>query len=418
MIQDSLKNLNQPTDRIAKQGKTDGLFTSSYICILAANFLLYFGFWLLIPVLPFYLKEQFACAESIVGLVLCAYTVSSLGVRPFMGYLYDGFPRKPIYIAAYIVFTCIFLGYVLAGVLWLFIFLRMLHGIAFGTVTVGGNTLVIDITPSARRGTALGYYGLTNNIAMSIGPMTGLFLHDHQVPFDGIFFCALGSCVVGLLMASLVKAPRKEPTKRPPISLDRFILVKGIPASIALLLLSVPYGATTNYVAIYAREMGLDVPTGFFFTLMAVGMGVSRLFAGRFVDRGYVTQTISYGFYLIIAAFILLSGCETVIGWNATVCAWIFFLVPFMLGVGFGTMFPAYNTLYVNLAPNSQRGTATSTYLTAWDVGVGIGILSGGVIAEYASYGKVYMFGSLLCIISMIYFNRVVTPHFQKNKYR
>ena len=89
-----------------------------------------------------------------------------------------------------------------------------------------------------------------------------------------------------------------------------------------------------------------------------------------------------------------------------------------MLGVGFGTMFPAYNTLYVNLAPNSQRGTATSTYLTAWDVGVGIGILSGGVIAEYASYGKVYMFGSLLCIISMIYFNRVVTPHFQKNKYR
>ena len=116
MTQDSLKNLNQPTDRIAKQGKTDRLFTSSYICILAANFLLYFGFWLLIPVLPFYLKEQFACAESIVGLVLCAYTVSSLGVRPFMGYLYDGFPRKPIYIAAYIVFTCIFLGYVLAGV--------------------------------------------------------------------------------------------------------------------------------------------------------------------------------------------------------------------------------------------------------------------------------------------------------------
>lgn len=375
----------------------DRLVTRSFICILAANFLLYFGFWLLVPVLPFYLKETFSCGEAAVGTILSCYTVSALCTRPFMGYLYDGFARKPIYIMAYLLFTAIFAGYVLTSLLAVFILLRAVHGVAFGTVTVGGNTLVIDITPSNRRGEALGYYGLTNNVAMSIGLLT---------------------CVLGFLAAVSVKAPRKVPVKRPPVSLDRFILLKGIPAGIALLLLSIPYGATTNYVAVYAREIGLQVPTGFFFTLMAVGMGISRIFAGKFVDRGYITQTISYGFYVVIAAFFLLSCCSTVIAYSEAWCSFIFYLVPFMLGIGFGVMFPAYNTLYVNLAPNNQRGTATSTYLTSWDIGIGLGISTGGYIAQQYAFDAVYLFGSILCVASMLFFNLYVSPHYHRNKVR
>ena len=89
-----------------------------------------------------------------------------------------------------------------------------------------------------------------------------------------------------------------------------------------------------------------------------------------------------------------------------------------MLGIGFGIMFPAYNTLFVNLAPNSQRGTATSTYLTSWDVGIGIGMLTGGYIAEVSTFDKAYLFGACLTIVSMLYFNIKVTPHYHKNKLR
>lgn len=378
---------------------------------------MFFGFWLLIPVLPFYLKEVHHCNEGLIGTILCCYTLSALGVRPFMGFLYDGFPRKPIYLAAYLLFLLMFAGYMADSSLALFIALRALHGVAFGTVTVGGNTLVIDITPSSRRGEALGYFGLTNNTAMSIGPMVGLFLHD-VLTFREIFACGLLSCALGFLAACLIKAPQKTPVKRPPLSLDRFILLKGIPASIALLLLSIPYGATTNYVAVYAHKIGLDAPTGFFFTLMAVGMGVSRLFAGRFVDKGFVTQTISNGFYLVIAAFFLLSSCSTLIAWSRPVCLSVFYIVPLLLGIGFGSMFPAYNTLYVNLAAHNQRGTANSTYLTAWDVGIGLGIISGGFIAQHLDFQSVYFVGAALCIASMVYFNTVAAPHYQRNKLR
>lgn len=396
----------------------DRLVTPSYCFILAANFLLYFGFWLLIPVLPFYLSEVFSAGNSTIGIILSCYTVAALCIRPFSGYFLDSFARKPLYLMAYFIFMTMFAGYIIAGSLTLFILFRIIQGVSFGMVTVGGNTVVIDIMPSSRRGEGLGYYGLSNNIAMAVGPMSGLFLHDAGMSFTTIFCCSLGSCMAGFVCAFLVKTPYKPPVRREPISLDRFILLKGIPAGISLLLLSIPYGMTTNYVAMYAKQIGINATTGFFFTFMAIGMAISRIFSGKIVDRGKITQVISAGLYLVVFSFFLLSACVYLISWNNLLCTVVFFAVALLLGVGFGIMFPAYNTLFVNLAPNSQRGTATSTYLTSWDVGIGIGMLAGGYIAEVSTFDKAYLFGACLTIVSMLYFNGKVATHYHKNKLR
>ncbi|KAA6305869.1 Tetracycline resistance protein class B, partial [termite gut metagenome] len=204
----------------------------------------------------------------------------------------DTFSRKPLYLLTYGIFAIIFAGYSVAAYLVAFIVLRMMHGFAFGMVTVAGNTIVIDITPSSRRGEAVGYYGLTNNIAMSIGPMAGLFMHD-AYPMDTVFSCAMVLTGIGFIIACLVKTPPKMPMEHEPLSLDRFILLKGIPGGISLLLVSIPYGMTTTYVAIYAEEIGIMINTGIFFTFMAVGMAISRMFSGKQVDKGRTTQTIT-----------------------------------------------------------------------------------------------------------------------------
>lgn len=395
----------------------DRLVTPSYCFILAANFLLYFGFYLLMPILPFYLREVFNTENMTMGIILSCYTIAALCIRPFSGYLLDTIARKPLYLIAYFIFTAVFGGYLLAGTLTLFTILRILHGLSFGTVTVAGNTVVIDVMPSSRRGEGIGYYGLANNTAMSIGPMVGLFLHNAYT-FEIIFICALISCLLGLVMASLVKTPPKEPTTREPVSLDRFILLKGIPAGIDLLLLSIPYGMTSNYIAMYAIQIGITAETGFFFTFMAVGMAVSRLFSGRLVDKGKITQVILAGMYTVCIGFFVLSGCSYLMLWNSVMGTYIFFTVALFLGIGFGTMFPAFNTLFVNLAPNNQRGTATSTYLTSWDVGIGSGMLLGGYIAQVSSFNYAYLFGACLTVIATIYFAAKVGPHFNKNKLR
>lgn len=394
------------------------LVTPNYILMIVANFLQFFGFWLLIPVLPFYLQEVFLANKSSIGAILSCYTIAALCIRPFSGYLLDTFARKPLYLLAYFLFTAIFGGYMLAGTLLLFIIFRIIHGFSFGMVTVSGNTIVIDIMPSSRRGEGLGYYGLANNIAMSIGPMIGLFLHDAKVGYTFIFSCSLGACILGFICAYLVKTPYKTPIKKEPISLDRFILIKGIPAGISLLLLSIPYGITTNYVAMYAKQIGITSSTGFFFTLMAIGMAVSRLFSGKFVDKGMITQAILAGIYLVSFCFFGLGACGWIINWIPLETIYIFYFIALLLGIGVGTMFPAYNTLFVNLAPNNQRGTATSTYLTSWDVGIGIGMIAGGYIAEFFTFKIAYLFGAILTIISLYFFKISVVAHFQEHRLR
>ena len=105
----------------------------------------------------------------------------------------------------------------------------VLFMVSFGMVTVGGNTVVIDIMPSSRRVKGLGYYGLTNNIGHVHRTDVRTFLHDGGFFHLTIFCYALGSLMLGFLSANLVKTPYKPPVKREPISLDRFILLKGMP---------------------------------------------------------------------------------------------------------------------------------------------------------------------------------------------
>ena len=168
----------------------------------------------------------------------------------------------------------------------------------------------------------------------------------------------------------------------------------------------------------YSRQIGINAQTGFFFTFMAVGMAISRIFSGKLVDKGKITQVISAGLYIVVFTFFLLAACVYIVQWDITVCTVLFFVIALSLGIGFGIMFPAYNTLFVNLAPNSQRGTATSTYLTSWDVGIGIGMLTGGFIAEISTFDMAYLFGACLTVVSIFYFNLRVAPHYHKNKLR
>ena len=74
----------------------DKIVTPSFCYILAANFLLFFAFYLILPILPFYLKEEFMIGKSMIGFILSCYTLAALCIRPFAGYLLDTFARRPL----------------------------------------------------------------------------------------------------------------------------------------------------------------------------------------------------------------------------------------------------------------------------------------------------------------------------------
>ena len=378
-----------------------------------------FSFFILVPTLPFYLRDTFGIGQSMIGFVLSCYTIAVLSIRPFSGFLADTFPRKRVYIIAYCLFVATFFGYfAITTVLALFIALRIFHGFTFGTLTTTGNTLAIDVMPSSRRGEGLGYYGVMGNLAMAFGPMVGLFIissGNYQI----LFWCSIAAGTTGLIFASMVNAPRRPPVLQPnkALSIDRFFLIEGIPACLSLFMLAIPYGMTTCYMALCATQSCLTSSTGLFFTVMAVGLISSRLNSGKRVDCGLVTQTIRRG--IIIAFFGVLAepALGTAAEWSITAGYVVYFVAALLIGYGFGTMFPAFNTLFINLAPHSRRATANATYLTGWDVGIGCGMLLGGFLSEH-SFALCYLTGAGLVIVSLILFITFVTPHFERHKLR
>lgn len=395
------------------------LWTFNFVKACLANFLLFFAFYLLIPVFPLYLMDTFNATKATIGIVLSSYTAAALLIRPFSGFVLDLYQRKPLYLAAFLLFVLSFVSYPLALSITIFMVFRVMHGFAFGFVTTAGNSLVVDILPASRRGEGLGYFGIANNLAMVVGPMTGLMLQS-RYGYPIIFYSAILAGLVGFLFATMIKVD-KVTTEREhaPLALDRFFLVKGTQAGITLMLIGIPYGMFITYLAVYGIELGIKTDLGLFFTLLAVGLIASRLFSGKMVDRGKLTKAIEYGLLISISGMFLLAALPRIGADNSTIMEFLFLLIPVILGLGYGLTFPAYNTLFMNLAPHNRRATASSTFMTSWDTGVGFGLILGGSLGDSeGGLALAFGVGGLFIILSYVFFHTIAGPHFTKNKLR
>lgn len=391
---------------------TDRLWNSNYIKVLIGNFLVQFSFTLIVPLLPLYLSETFGATKDVIGLVLVGYSVIGLVVRPFSGYLVDVFPRRAVLLVCCFFFFAFFAGYLVAGSLVMFALCRTLHGAPFGATIIASSTVAIDVLPSSRRSEGIGYYGLSNNLAMAVGPVLAVYvLEAFKGNFQVLFWISLGISFAALLVDASIKMPVKDfVVDRKILSFDRFFLVKGSKEALSMVFLSCSYGILSTYVAIYGKqELGITSGTGMFFTLFAVGLIISRLTGARALRLNLVSRNACIGLLVSLVGYFLFACVHQ---------PWAFYLSPFIIGLGNGHMYPAFQNMFINLAEHSQRGTANSTCYLAWDAGVGIGVLLGGVIAEHLGYHSAFWASSVINAAGVAYYFLRVKSHFETNKLR
>ena len=349
---------------------------------MTANFALFFAFYLLTPLLPLYLHETFGATKDVIGFVLSGYTLVALLFRPFSGFLVDTFPRKTVLLVAFSMFAIFFAGYLVAPSLLLFTILRTLHGGPFGAVTVANSTVAIDVLPSSRRNEGIGYYGLSNNLAMAISPTFALFIYTQTHNFQLLFWLSFAIATFGLVVDSTIKMDKPRQTsavQRPmTISLDRFFLKKGWLIGVNMIFFGFCFGVLSNYLAIYGKQvLHMTGGTGTWFMLCAVGLMLSRLQGGKALRQGRLTHNAAEGMVISLIGYTLFIAIPNHIGYYGS---------AILIGLGNGHLWPAFQNMIINVAHHHERGTANSTILVSWDVGMGLGILIGGVIAELFSY--------------------------------
>ncbi|MBR6979188.1 MAG: MFS transporter [Prevotella sp.] len=387
------------------------LWNRNYMKVMTANFSLFFAFYILAPLLPLYLYEQFGASKDIIGVVLSGYTVTALLSRPVSGFLVDAFDRKRILMGFYALFFVFFAGYIAAGSLLLFAIVRTLHGGAFGGLTVANSTVAIDVLPSSRRNEGIGYYGLSNNFAMALAPSAGIALYQHTGRFELLFWVALVVAGLGMAIDQSVKLPKQTVVKeKRPLSIGRFFLLRGWLLAVNMVFFGFCFGVLQNYLAIYSKEvMGVTTGTGVFFILLSSGLVVTRLIGARALRKGSLTQIAAVGALLSTLGYGIFVFCNNSVG---------YYLSPLLIGLGNGSIWPAFMNMTINVAGDDQRGTANSTLLVSWDIGMGMGLLLGGVMAEHAGYAFAFHSVVAMQLVGTVLFLLATRKFFLRRRLR
>lgn len=381
------------------------LWSLSFFNVCMANFLMACSFNLLMPTIPLYITEHMGVAQSQTGIVLSSYAIALIVIRPFSGYLVDIYSRKKLLFIAFSCYVLVFFGYFEVTSILLFVVIRFLHGVTWGLSTVSSSTLAIDVVPSERRAEGIGFYGTFMNVAMAIGPFIAIHIYN-QYGFDTLLWCAIAMGTLGIITVALIKAPPKPKVEREKISLDRFFLFRSWPIFINQLLPCFAWGTIGPFVAQYGKE--IQIPNaGIFFLFWAAGIIVSRIFAGKLVDKGKIHLVNTSAMLIVSVAFLVFATYHNI---------YAFCLSGLFIGVGFGMMFPALQTLYINLAKNNQRGTANSTYLVGFDLGLALGMLVGGYISGHFSFEVLFMVSAGLCLLSVIVYRVFSVRVYERKK--
>lgn len=385
------------------------LWNDNYIKVMTTNFLLYFAFYLLTPLLPLYLSETFGATKDTIGIVLSGYTVAALIVRPFCGYVVDSFSRKKVLMLCLSGFAVFFAGYIAAGTILMFAICRTLHGGPFGAVTVANSTCAIDVLPSSRRNEGIGLYGLSNNFAMAIAPSIGIYLHNMVDSYMILFWIAFVVAISAVLIAWTIRLPEKDIIRnKEKLSLDRFFLTRAWLLAINIAMFGFCWGVLSNYLAIYSKEvLSITGGTGTYFALLSMGLFCSRLQGRKALSQGKLTQNAADGMLISLVGFTLFVAIPHPVA---------YYLSAILIGLGNGHLYPAFLNMFVHVARHDQRGTANSSILTGWDLGFGIGCLLGGIVAEHFGYTATFWMVAAENAVSVILFFLASRQFFERRK--
>jgi MFS family permease len=365
------------------------LWTRDFMFIILINFLVFLNHIMLLSTFPFYI-QSLGGNEALAGLAATLFSLIAVICRPFIGWMLDNGKRKAILVVGICGLILMPVGYMCVSVLFLAFVCRMVHGASLACSNTSTSTIATDIIPKQRFAEGMGMFGMATALATSCAPALGLYLMDNM-GFTTLFLCSAGSAVIALIIFLLLKVPRVEAVKKP-LSFKALIDRDALPASSVMLVFLLTFGALENFLAKYARDNSL--PTGgIYFAIMSCMLLLVRITVGKVADRKGEGLFVYSCNAAMFAAFLLLAFHPNTVA---------FILSAVLAGYGFGGLEPALQSMAVHIAPPESRGSANSTFLCAYDIGIGIGGGIAGLLITCCGYSKMFVIISLSNIASVI----------------
>lgn len=296
-----------------------------------------------------------------------------------------------------ILFTISNLFYIWIVQLIPLLILRFIHGVSFGILTTATGAIVADILPERRRGAGMGYFAMAMNIAMVLGPFIGLTLIQY-VSFQTLFIILNAFMLIGLFCSIGVKVKEHvvhSVQNSHPFRIKRSDLIesKAVPIGIVSALVGFAYASILSFVSIYADDLGLSASASYFFLVFAIVMIIFRPYLGRAFDEKGAKKV------LVPSLFIFSIGLM-VLGFTST--AFMLLVAAGLIGLGYGTLLPGFQTLSIQSTSHERSGYAISTFFVFYDTGIALGSYIWGVIISGVGFGNMYFLSASLVLFSAL----------------
>ena len=351
------------------------LLTRAFVVICLATLFFYLSFYLILPVMPLYVTSLGGSSLQL-GLIIGLFASVAMLVRPPAGWFIDTRGCRLVLLAGMAVFLLASLGYVIVRSVEGILALRVFHGLGMGLFPTAATVLVAELAPLARRGEAMGWFGIANSAGLIVGPALGPAIAG-RVGYPTLFLLAASVAALGLVCLLLTPGPRRAPTQasRLPRPRDLFCRDALLPSGI-LLFLYIPYGAMVAFIPVIAVARGLANP-GLYYTVFAVAMLLVRARAGRLSDRLGRAAVILPGMLLASVGYLVLGLTSGVVG---------VLVGGAIYGLSFGIVQPALMALTTDMVPAAERGKAMGTFYFAWELGIASGSTGAGLLLNLMDF--------------------------------
>lgn len=370
--------------------------------------------------------ERIGSSAELAGMGALIFSLAAAVSRIVSGPLADAHGRRMVMVMGAVVMLVGTVGPLLGNSDALFIVWRILQGFGFAAGTTASATAAADVLPLSRLGEGIGYSGLGQAIAMSIGPALAIFLISTDVPEN--FYFGLAGCSALALVFALLCTYEKNPQHLPPTAEFRMRWERGdvaygspdapnatqaasggggkassataegrgsgglidgifeptaLPGTIPLMLIAASFGFGIFFMGIYGNALGVG-NAGVFYTLSAASMIVIRLTSGRFMDK--VRPIVIMGAAVVagLVCYGILLACSQMA--PGVACEALFYASGIFYGISLGIAMPINQTIAVRLSPPERWGAANGLYLLGADVSIGIASFAWGLTTSAMGY--------------------------------
>ena len=369
----------------ARTGQRPG---ASFAGVFAVTFCGLVGVGSVLPVLPRYIHGPLDSGDVAVGVVIGAYAITGLLLRPVAGRFADTRGRKPTVLAgALLVALSGFLylpGLGIAGL----IVARLILGAGEGAVYTAGSAWIVDLAPEERRGQVLGLYGLAVWGGLSVGPLLGEVLLDAG-GYDLVWIVAGALPVLGALIALAARDPFVPLAHAEPHPL---IAPEAVGPGFAVGLASFGYAAVATFIVLHLEARGVGHGATVFAAFAAM-IVLTRILLGHLPDRigaapVAIAATVGEAIGLLLIA-VAHSLPVALLGGLA-------------MGGAFALLNPSLMLIALGRVSPQARGAAMGTYTAFFDAGVGLGAPLAGLVAALTDYEGAFIFAAAVCLASAL----------------